>query len=68
MIPQPLLFFALLIGYKLVKRTRVRTIGDMSDVWFVKDSAGEDAGDAPNRRRGRKQKQNRFYAFLSWVK
>lgn len=62
---QPFLFFTLLVGYKLAKHTRLRTIGDMSDVWFVKDS-GEDAAEAP-KKRGRKRR-NRFYEFLSWVK
>ncbi|KAL8648294.1 MAG: hypothetical protein Q9210_005069 [Variospora velana] len=59
----PFFFFAILIAYKLIKRTRIRTMGDMSNVWFVRE-ASETEDDAP---KGRKPR-NRFYEFLSWVK
>ncbi|KAL9015625.1 MAG: hypothetical protein Q9185_006982 [Variospora sp. 1 TL-2023] len=59
----PLFFFAILIVYKVIKRTRIRTMGDMSNVWFVRE-ASETEDDAP---KGRKPR-NRFYEFLSWVK
>ncbi|KAI4288384.1 MAG: hypothetical protein L6R35_002346 [Caloplaca aegaea] len=59
----PLFFFAILIAYKVIKRTRIRTMGDMSNVWFVRE-ASETEDDAP---KGRKPR-NRFYEFLSWVK
>ncbi|KAI4130090.1 MAG: hypothetical protein LQ338_001942 [Usnochroma carphineum] len=57
----PLLFFTILVSYKLVKRTTIRSIGDMSNVWFVRDVDEES-----NIPKGKKR--NRFREFLSWVK
>ncbi|KAL8961745.1 MAG: hypothetical protein Q9193_001743 [Seirophora villosa] len=62
-IGQPFLFFAILITYKLVKRTRIRTIGDMNDVWFVRD-ASESEDDVLKKRKAR----DRFNEFLRWIK
>ncbi|KAL9599700.1 MAG: hypothetical protein Q9219_003688 [cf. Caloplaca sp. 3 TL-2023] len=62
----PFLFFTILIVYKVVKQTRIRSVDDMRNVWFVRD-VPDDTGEAP-RRGGRTRERNRFYEFLSWVK
>ncbi|KAI4181866.1 MAG: hypothetical protein LQ348_004949 [Seirophora lacunosa] len=59
----PFLFFAILITYKLVKRTRIRTMGDLNDVWFVRDASETEDDVLKKRKAG-----NRFYEFLRWIK
>ncbi|KAL8838574.1 MAG: hypothetical protein Q9176_004971 [Flavoplaca citrina] len=67
----PFLFFTLLIIYKLFYGTRIRSIDDMRDVWFVRDASEkeEENGTARTTARARKAApRNRFYEFLSWVR
>ncbi|KAL8627765.1 hypothetical protein Q9189_006534 [Teloschistes chrysophthalmus] len=60
----PILFALILIIYKLVKKTTLRDMNDMRDVWFVKDVPDEDdEKNAPKTR-----PRNRFWEFLSWVR
>ncbi|KAL8951015.1 MAG: hypothetical protein Q9222_002991 [Ikaeria aurantiellina] len=63
---QPFLFFMILIIYKLVKRTRIRSVvDDMRDVWFVRYAPlDEEELARPSKRR----KNGRLREFLSWVK
>ncbi|KAL8684433.1 MAG: hypothetical protein Q9224_006353 [Gallowayella concinna] len=60
----PILFFAILTGYKMVRHTRIRSLDDMRDVWFVKDVPDEE--DVVTRKKG--QKNSRIWEFLSWVR
>ncbi|KAL8825691.1 MAG: hypothetical protein Q9170_007698 [Blastenia crenularia] len=49
----------------VIKRTRIRSIDDMRNVWFVRD-VPEPEGEGVKRQRGKGR--NRFWEFLSWVK
>ncbi|KAL8681430.1 MAG: hypothetical protein Q9186_002435 [Xanthomendoza sp. 1 TL-2023] len=60
----PILFFAILIGYKMVRHTRIRSLDDMRDVWFVRDVPDEE--DVVMRRKG--QKNSKIRECLSWVR
>ena len=62
---QPFIFFAILIAYKIAKRTRLRSVADLRNVWFVRD-APDETDNIPRNRPAKKP--NRFYEFLSWVK
>ncbi|KAL8896053.1 MAG: hypothetical protein Q9192_003295, partial [Flavoplaca navasiana] len=66
----PFLFFTLIITYKLLYGTRIRSIDDMRNAWFVQDASEkeeEENGTAHTTARARKAApRNRFYEFLSW--
>ncbi|KAL8708758.1 MAG: hypothetical protein Q9220_006400 [cf. Caloplaca sp. 1 TL-2023] len=63
---QPCLFFTILITYKLVKRTRIRSIvDDMRDVWFVRYAPLDEEDLA---RPSKRKKNSGFREFLRWVK
>ncbi|KAL8704701.1 MAG: hypothetical protein Q9201_002163 [Fulgogasparrea decipioides] len=62
----PFLFITILISYKLVKRTKIREMEDLRDVWYVRD-APEKTHDLP-RMTGRRKPRNRFFEFLRWVR
>lgn len=70
--PQPFLFLTLLTTYKLLYGTRIRSIDDMRNAWFVRDASEkeeEENGTAHTTARARKAApRNRFYEFLSWVR
>jgi len=59
---QPVLFFIILVSYKIFKKT---TMSDLRDVWFVRDVPDE-MEETPQTGKGRRR--NRFFEFLSWVK
>ncbi|KAL8911327.1 MAG: hypothetical protein Q9171_003492 [Xanthocarpia ochracea] len=61
----PFLFFIILISYKLLKRTRIRSIDDMRNVWFVRDAAEDEEY---TRKTTRRAQRNRFYEFLRWIR
>ncbi|KAL8732602.1 MAG: hypothetical protein Q9166_002575 [cf. Caloplaca sp. 2 TL-2023] len=62
----PFVFFAILITYKLVKHTRIRSIDDMRNVWFVRDADVKQDDLTP--KKTKRAERNRFYEFLSWVR
>ncbi|KAI4218845.1 MAG: hypothetical protein L6R36_008721, partial [Xanthoria steineri] len=69
----PFLFFTILITYKLLRGTRIRSTDDMRNAWFVRDASekeDEDNGTAhtttTSSRARRTAPRNRFYEFLSW--
>ncbi|KAL8939526.1 MAG: hypothetical protein Q9216_003312 [Gyalolechia sp. 2 TL-2023] len=65
----PLMFFIILVVYKVTKKTRVRSIGDLRNVWFVREQGISDGmEDEVRGRRGRGRKPNRLREFLSWVR
>ncbi|KAL8738318.1 MAG: hypothetical protein Q9181_000861 [Wetmoreana brouardii] len=59
----PFLFFTILISYKVLKKTQIREMEDLRDVWFVRDA--EEKMDEPS---SRMKPRNRFFEFLSWVR
>ncbi|KAL8767349.1 MAG: hypothetical protein Q9209_006112 [Squamulea sp. 1 TL-2023] len=61
----PLLFFTILVSYKVLRHTRIRSIDDMRNVWFVKDAPDEEVRTTRTNKRAQK---NGFYEFLSWVR
>ncbi|KAL8770007.1 MAG: hypothetical protein Q9194_005297 [Teloschistes cf. exilis] len=60
----PIIFALILITYKLVKKTAIRDMNDMRDVWFVKDVPDED----DEKNTPKQRHKNRFWEFLSWVR
>ncbi|KAI4244030.1 MAG: hypothetical protein L6R42_010584 [Xanthoria sp. 1 TBL-2021] len=68
----PFFFFTILISYKLLFGTRIRSTDDMRNAWFVRDASEkekEENGTAHTTSRNRKVvPRNRFYEFLSWVR
>ncbi|KAL8664374.1 MAG: hypothetical protein Q9202_003063 [Teloschistes flavicans] len=64
---QPLIFGIVCIAYKLIKKTTIRDMNDMRDVWFVKDVPIED-DEKDDNHTSRNRPRNRFWEFLSWVR
>ena len=78
---QPLIFLTIFLSYKYLKGTRVRSMDDMRDVWFVKDVPNEDtqaavddtprinrwSASAPRTSKSGKAKR-RCLEFLKWIR